>query len=312
MSERIEELVSQLRAILDEIDWLGRKPRPRLRDPASDEEISALEKQWGGPLPPSYEAFLRLANGMEGADQYDWAVAGASEPRSGESFEDVKAGHEYAFKQKDPKHPVVMDLRQTHVVGSDFDYQVVYFDPGTMNEEEPLLRRVSLEVPYDHYPLFESFEVFLTFIVSGYQDLLSFQNEPMDEGAAGFSKDDEKLLMELAALLDTGEPEPEPEPVKLSPEMQLAADLCSRALQKLLDRDLVELIEAPSIRENLEDYMLRKLLRSTSPEATMEAWIHALSKAREVEELWGTDEELKAAMAEAFEEISEQQQSEGE
>jgi len=50
--------------------------------------------------------------------------------------------------------------------------------------------------------------------------------------------------------------------------------------------------------------MLRKLLRSKSPEETMEAWIGALSKAREVEELYGTDEELKAAMTEAFVEIS--------
>lgn len=307
MSEHIADLVAQLKAVLDEIDWLGRKPRPALRDPATDDEIAALTKAWGRPLPPSYEAFLRLANGMEGHEQYDWAVAGATEPRRGDSFEDVKSGHIYAFKQQDANHPVVQDLAKSFVAGSDFDYQMVYWDPQTLSDDEPKLRRVGLESGYDQYPLYENFEQFLEFILDGYEDLLSFQNQPMDEAGGGYSKEDEALLMEIAALLDTRAPEPEPEPVKLSPEMQLAADLCALALDKLLERDLVELVEAPSIRENLEDYMLRKLLRSKSPEETIEAWIHALSKAREVEELYGTDDELGAAMIAAFEEISEQQ-----
>lgn len=306
MSDQIEDLVAQLRAVLDEIDWLGRKPRPALRDPATDDEIAALTKEWGRPLPPSYAAFLRLCNGMEGADQYDWAVAGATEPKRGESFEDVRAGHVYAFKQRDANHPVVKDLARTFIAGSDFDFQVVYWDPQTMGDDEPKLRRVGLEAGYDQYPMYSSFEEFLEFIVDGYEDLLSFQNQPMDDGGAGggYTKEDEALLMEIAALLDRREPEPEPEPVKLSPEMQLAADLCALALDKLIERELVELVEAPSIRENLEDYMLRKLLRSKSPEETVEAWIEALSKAREVEELYGTDDELKSAMIEAFEEIS--------
>ncbi len=304
MSDQIEDLVAQLRAVLDEIDWLGRKPRPSLRAPATDEEIAALAAKWGRELPPSYEAFLRLCNGMDGADQYDWAVAGATEPRRGESFADVKAGHEFAFKQRDPKHPVVKDLAKTFITGSDFDFQVVYWDPATMSYAEPKLRRVGLESGYDQYPMYNSFEEFLTFVVEGYEDLLSFQNEPMEErGSGGYSKEDEALLMEIASLLDRRE-EAEAEPVKMSPEMQLASELCALALDKLIDRELLEIVEAPQIRENLEDYMLRKLLRSTSPEQTIEAWIEALSKAREVEELYGTDDELKAAMFEAFEEIS--------
>ena len=308
MSENIAELVAQLKDVLSEIDWLGRKPRPALRDPATDDEIAALTKEWGRPLPPSYEAFLRLGNGMDGADQYDWAIAGTTEPRRGESFSDVKAGHLFAFKQRDANHPVVKDLAKTFIAGSDFDFQVVYWDPATMSADEPQLRRVGLEAKYDQYPMYEDFEEFLGFIVDGYEDLLAFQNQPMDDAAGGgYTREDEALLMEIAALLDSREPEPAAEPVKLSPEMQLAASLCSLALDKLIERELVELIEAPQIRENLEDYMLRKLLRSTSPEATVEAWIHALSKAREVEELYGTDEELKTAMLEAFEEISAQQ-----
>jgi hypothetical protein len=304
----MEELVARLHVVLGEIDWLGRKPRPSLREPATDEEIAALEKKWGRPLPPTYENFLRLANGMEGAEQYDWAIAGATPPSSGDSFEDVKSGHVFAFKQKDPNHPVVQDLKQSYVAGADFDYQVVYFDPGTINKEEPHLRRVGLDVPYEQYPLFEDFAAFVAFVLSIYEDLLEFQNEPMGGGGAGggdgFTQEDEKLLMELASLLEPKEPEPEPEP-ELSPEMQKAARLCHIALQKLLDADLVELVDAPKIRENLEDYMLRKLMRSKSPDETMDAWIYALSKAREVEELWGTDDELKTQMTKAFEQIAE-------
>ena len=307
MSEHIEALVEQLRETLDEIDWLGRKPRPILRDPATDEEIAALTKAWGRPLPPSYETFLRLCNGMDGADQYDWAIAGATEPKSGESFSDVKAGHIFAFKQQDPNHAVVKDLKKTFIAGSDFDFQVVYWDPATLSEDEPKLRRVGQDAAYERYPLYNSFEEFLSFVVDGYDDLLAFQNEPMDDGKGGYSKEDEALLMELAALLDNHAPEREPEPAKLSPEMQLAADLCELALDKLIDRGLVELVEAPSIREGLEDYMLRKLLRSKSPQETIDAWIDALSKAREVEELYGTDDELGAAMLAAFEEISTRQ-----
>lgn len=307
MSEgRIEELVSRLAATMDEIDWLGRKPEPRLRPPATDEEIAALEKKWGRSLPPSYLAFLRLANGMEGADQYDWAVAGATPPRSGETFDDVKAGHIFAFKQKNPNHPVVTDLETSFVAGSNFDYEVVYFDPETFDQPEPRLRRVGLDVSYEHYPQFEDFAEFLEFVCEIYDEMLDFQNDPVpDEDFAGgaISRDDEAFLMELASLLD-GRAEPEPEKPKLSPEMELASRLCALALQKLIDRELIELVEAPQIRENLEDYMLRKLLRSKNPEETIDSWIGALSKAREVEELYGTDDELGAAMLEAFEEIA--------
>ena len=309
MSDQIEDLVAQLRAVLDEIDWLGRKVPPALRDRATDAEIAALTKTWGRPLPPSYLAFLQLCNGMDGADQYDWAVAGATEPKRGESFADVRAGHLFAFKQRDPNHPVVKDLAKSFIVGSDFDYQVVYWDPATMKDDEPKLRRVGLEDRYDQYPLYRSFEEFLEFVVDGYEDLLSIQNQPLDSPGrdGGYSKEDEALLMEIAALLERREPERPAEPVKLSPEMQLASDLCALALDKLIDRELLELVEAPQIRENLEDYLLRKLLRSKSPDETVKAWIDALSKAREVEELYGTDEELRAAMFEAFEEISARQ-----
>lgn len=309
MSDAIEDLVARLRATLDEIDWLGRKPHPVLRKPATDDEIAALARKWGRDLPPSFEAFLRLANGMEGADQYDWAIAGATEPRKGESFEDVRAGHLYAFKQQDAGHPVIKDLHASTIAGSDFDYQVVYWDPKTLADPEPRLRRVGLDAGYDEYPLYANFAEFLEFVVEGYEELLDFQNEPMDDGrgaggGGGYSKQDEALLMEIAALLDRKAPEPAAAPAKLSPEMQLAADLCELALEKLLERELIELVEGGNVEESLEDYMLRKLLKSKSPEDTIEAWIDALSKAREVEELYGTDEELKAAMLEAFEEIS--------
>jgi hypothetical protein len=125
-------------------------------------------------------------------------------------------------------------------------------------------------------------------------------------GDAGDAGDDDDLGGGMEALLGAmfaPEPEPEPEP-ELSPEMQRAANLCHLVVQKLLDAELLELIMAPSMRENLEDYMLRKLMRSKGPRDAMESWIYALGKAREVEELYGTDDELMALMSEAFEEIS--------
>ena len=315
---------------------MGRKVHPKLRKPASAEEIATFEAKTGHELPLSYKEFLGIANGMEGADQYDWAIAGVTPVSSGESFDDVKSGHLYVYRDKDPDHPVIADLEESWVVGSDFDYQVVYWDPDTIDDPEPKIRRVGLDTEYDHYPLFENFTQFLAFIVEIYDDLLSFQNEPLEEGLA----EEENLLRELAALLEqAGGPSsgggsggatggggvaaedegagagagalaaalagpPEPEPPPMDPEMQLAHKLCHLALQKLIDADLVELVQAPGCRENLEDYMLRKLLRSKSPEETAESWIYALSKAREVEELYGTDEELTSVMAEAFEEVA--------
>lgn len=41
-------------------------PRPKLRKPATKEQIAALEKAWKRPLPPSYRAFLEVTNGLAG------------------------------------------------------------------------------------------------------------------------------------------------------------------------------------------------------------------------------------------------------
>jgi hypothetical protein len=38
---------------------------PKVRDPASEDDIAKLEKLWGRKLPPSYRRFLETTNGLE-------------------------------------------------------------------------------------------------------------------------------------------------------------------------------------------------------------------------------------------------------
>lgn len=307
MSEIIH-LVARLKVAIDAIDWLGRDVYPKLRGPASADELKAFEARLGRKIPPSYREFLRMHNGMDGLEQYDWGIAGISEVDRGETFEDVLSGHQYVYKAKDARHPALADLKSAHVVGSDFDYQIAYFAPETMEELEPAIRRLSTDQEYDELPLFENFEQFLEFVVSIYEDLVDLQGGSFDDmGEVGGG--DEDLLKELANLLKSErQPEPEPEPAKpapkLSPEMELASKLCRRVLELLVKAELIEVVEGPGMIDSLEDLMLRKLLRSKSQPETVKNWIDALSKAREVEELYGTDEELAKLMNKAFDEVS--------
>lgn len=310
----IPELVARLNDALDLIDWMGRKTYPRLRPPASEQDISAFERGLGWSLPTAYREFLLLHNGMEGLEQYDWGVRGVTPVEKGDTFDEVKSGHLYVYSDKDPNHPAARDLESnTLVVGSDFDYQIVYFVPETLTDEEPSLRRLSMDQDYDHYQLFDSFKHFLAFVVEGYEDLVALQEESM-EGFDDLSRlgEEEQLLKELASLLADAPPpadEPEPEPKQeLSPEMQRASNLCRLMMNKLIDADLMELVEGPGMFDALEDHILKKLMRSNSQEQTVEKWIRALSKAREVEELYGTDEELAGLMNEAFDEIARESQ----
>lgn len=310
----IPELVARLNDALDLIDWMGRKTYPKLRPPASEADIAAFERGLGWSLPTDYREFLLLHNGMEGLEQYDWGVRGVTPVSTGDTFAEVRSGHLYVYTDKDPNHPAAQDLKsKTLVVGSDFDYQIVYFVPESLTDEKPSLRRVSMDQSYDHYDLFTGFRHFLAFVVEGYEDLVALQEESM-EGFDEMSRlgEEEQLLKELASLLadapaPAADPEPEPEQ-ELSPEMKRASRLCRIMMQKLIDADLMELFEGPGMFDALEDLMLKKLMRSNSQEQTVEKWIRALSKAREVEELYGTDEELAGLMNEAFEEIARESQ----
>ncbi len=307
-ADLIPELVARLHASLAVIDFEDRPVPLELRSPATPEQIDALAKDWGRELPPSLKAFLELANGMQHAEPGDWAIAGATPPTQLDSFEDVRDGVAFALKQKDAKHPMAKLLTGARVAGADFDREVVFFEAERMKMPEPPLRRASYGDEGDEGEPFADFTAFLTYIVEQYEEMAeAFEDESLLLGGGDddLSAQDEELLRTIASLLgERAAPEPEPEPEeRISPEMQRAANLCTRALQKLLDDELIELIDGPVIRQELESYMLSKLIRSTSPESAMEAWIHALSKAREVEELYGTDDELKAKMAEAFEEI---------
>lgn len=313
MSE-ISHLAARLKAALDAIDWLGRPVYPRLRGPASREQLEAFEQKIGRKIPASYREFLRLHDGMDGLEQYDWGISGTQPTKDGESFEDVRSGHQFVYKQQSTKHPALKDLKDAVLVGSDFDFQVVYFDKGTWDEDEPKLRRLSSDQPYDANPLFENFEEFLGFVVSIYEDLVEMQNEPfdlgMDDEPAGSARQD-NLLKELAAILKSDSSsrsrseraEPEEAAPKLTPEMEMASRLCRRALEMLVEEELVEVVEGPGVLEALEDLMLKKLLKSSNRQQTISRWIESLSRAREVEELYGTDEQLAAVMDRAFEEV---------
>lgn len=317
----IPELVARLNDALDAIDWMGRKSFPTLRPPASESDIAAYEQDVGWSLPKTYREFLLLHNGMDGLEQYDWGIRGVTPVKRGDSFDDVQSGHLYVYKEKGADHPAAKDLQsRTVVVGSDFDYQIVYFAPDAIGDDEPGLKRLAMDQPYGHYDLFENFKGFLAFVVESYEDLVALQEESME----GFDDLDalaeqEQLLKELASLLsqapesgpggeDDFEDEPEPEP-KLSPEMERASRLCRIMMQKLIDADLLELVDGPGMFDALEDLMLKQLMRSKSPEDTIENWIRWLAKAREVEEIYGTDEQLAELMNEAFEEIAAEDQA---
>lgn len=313
MSE-ISFLAARLKSALEAIDWLGRPVFPTLRGPASREQLEAFEKKIGRKLPATYREFLRIHDGMDGLEQYDWGVAGTQPSKKGESFDDVRSGHQFVYKQQSAKHPALKDLKDAVIVGSDFDFQIVYFDRATWDEDEPQLRRLSSDQPYDEFPLFESFESFLEFVVTIYEDLVDMQNESfdMDEGESMARQDN--LLKELAAILKEDETrrttrtvvaaEPEPPAPKLSPEMELASRLCRRALDMLIDAELIEVIDGPGIMDALEELLLKKLLKSSNQRETISKWIDALSRAREVEELYGTDDQLASVMGKAFEEVT--------
>ncbi len=308
MSEIIH-LVARLKSALDTIDWLGREERPKLRPPASAAELQAFEKQLGRKIPPSYREFLRMHNGMEGMEQYDWGIAGITESEVGESFDDVRAGHLYVYKAQDARHPALKELKDAFILGSDFDAQVTYFAPQSFTELEPAVRRLASDQPFDEFPDFESFEVFLEFVTTIYEDLLDLQTESFSGEEEEESDREDQLLRELANLLRQEDKRAAPveekaPPVKLSPEMELASKLCRRTLELLVQNELIELVEGMGMMDSLEDLMLRKLLRSKSQPETVKNWIDALSKAREVEELYGTDEELAKIMNRAFAEVS--------
>lgn len=308
----ISHLTARLKAALEAIDWLGRPVYPKLRGPASREQLEAFEKKIGRKIPASYREFLRIHDGMDGMEQYDWGISGTQPASEGESFEDVRSGHQFVYKQQSTKHPALKDLKDAVLVGSDFDFQIVYFDKGTWEDDEPQVRRLSSDQPYDEYPLFDDFQSFLEFVVTIYEDLVDMQNESFDVGG-----DDEpmgrqdNLLKELAAILKEDESrrtrvsraEPEEAAPKLTPEMEMASRLCRRALEMLVEAELVEVLDGPGVMEQLEDLMLKKLLKSSNRQQTISRWIESLSRAREVEELYGTDEQLAAVMDRAFEEV---------
>ena len=206
---------------------------------------------------------------------------------------------------------MIVELGKTSVVGSDFDYQVVYFDPdnvGRLDDDasaEVPLRRVGLDTAFDHYPLFESFVDFLEFVVTTYQELLKLQQSTNIESNVEALLRDDSILSDLGLLLAGAEPEPEPAPEQQTPEMKLASRVCRRVLELLVSEELIEFdADVPDVLDAMEDNLLTRLLKSTGPEDAIGRWISFLSRAREVEELYGTDDDLKQVMTQAFEEAS--------
>ncbi len=63
----VKELIDELYAGIAEVARLmfGDESPQRLGPPATSEALAALERRFGGPLPPSYRAFLELHNGWE-------------------------------------------------------------------------------------------------------------------------------------------------------------------------------------------------------------------------------------------------------
>lgn len=320
-NERIEDLTAQLSTTLSEMDWMGRTQRPRLRSAASSSELEKMEAQLGRPVPASYKSFLRMANGMEGADQFDWMIAGCSPPKKGEKFENIKAQVLMMLKGIDPKHPLVIKLERAVIVGTDFDSLAIFFDEDTFKQDEPALLKISLDDPTEVLKGFTNYEAFLEYLVQIYEDTSAFLQQPVDDLIPNIDlgdlaiptrekqEDDNSLLAELDSLLGgfgfDEEEEEEEEEMQISPEMQLASDMCNHVIDQLVAANLIELATGAQNKENLEDYLLKKLLRVTREDQIFDSWIAALAKSQEVEELYGTDDELKKVMNRAWNEIAE-------
>lgn len=340
MSERIEDLTATLSEMLSSMDWMGRTIRPKLRSSASKSELEKMKASLGREIPADYRAFLKLANGMDGGDQFDWMLAGCSPPNKGEQFSKVQDQIVSTLKGADPESKLGLQLEKSVLVGTDFDSFGVFFDVETFDSPEPGLLKVSMDDPDEKHEGFPTFENFLNFVVQFYEETVNFMQMPMDGmedggddldtsaldnlglGDLGLpsrgapkkrSDDDSQLLAELDSLLggfdfSDGAPEEEEEEeeeMQISPEMQMASDMCTYVIDKLVAAELVELIPGPENKENLEDFMLRKLMRVTREDQIMDSWISALSKAKEVEELYGTDEELIRVMRVAWDEFAE-------
>ena len=326
MSDAIKDLTEHLASTIKQIDWMGQKIHPVLKKEAKAEDLKKLEKKLGRPVPESYATFLAVANGIDGADILQWSINGTGDATKGESFRGFQQEVVAALRTYDAEDPIADLLKNGHVVGSDFHNEIIIFDPSVAEGEPPLFR---ISMTGEHQAPFPAFEDLLVHVIAFYEDQLAMFDDSLDfsgdiggavgggdgGGPAGFGSSEAELLKELASLLDggagfDGEPEPEPE-LQISPEMALAARMCEHVIDRLVQADLVELMEGPGSRENLEDYMLRKLMRSTREDQVLDNWIHALGKAREVEELYGTDDELKAVMQAAWNEVAEEQDPEG-
>ncbi len=335
--ERIEDLTAQLSDMLSKMDWMGRTIRPKLRSSASASELEKMKAALGRDIPADYRAFLKLANGMDGGDQFDWMLAGCSPPNKGEQFSKVKDQIVSTLKGADAESELAIQLEKSVLVGTDFDSFGVFFDTTTFDSPEPGLLKVSMDDPDQTHEGFPTFENFLNFVVQFYEETVNFMQMPMDAdveeefdtsaldnlglGDLGLPSrapkkrdaEDSQLLAELDSLLggfdfSDGEPEEEEEEeeeMQVSPEMQMAANMCTYVIDKLIATELVELIPGPENKENLEDFMLRKLIRVTREDQIMDSWISALSKAKEVEELYGTDDELIRVMRLAWDEFAE-------
>ncbi len=337
--ERIEDLTAQLNDMLSSMDWMGRTIRPKLRSSASASELEKMTAVLGREIPADYRAFLKLANGMDGGDQFDWMLAGCSPPNKGEQFSKVKDQIVSTLKGANPESELAIRLEKSVLVGTDFDSFGVFFDIETFDSPEPGLLKISMDDPDQKHEGFPTFENFLSFIGQFYEETVNFMQMPMGDegddeefdtsaldnlglGDLGLpsrsapkkrDEDDSQLLAELDSLLggfdfSDGEPEEEEEEeeMQVSPEMQMASNMCTYVIDKLLGKELIELIPGAENKENLIDFMLRKLMRVTREDQIMEGWISALSKAKEVEELYGTDEELIRVMRQAWDEFAEE------
>lgn len=332
---RIEDLTALFSETLSKMDWMGRTTYPRLRSSASASELEKMTTLLGREIPTDYRAFLKMANGMMGGEQFDWMLAGCSPPNKGELFSKVQEQIVSTLRGSKPESELADQLEKSVVVGTDFDSFCVFFDATTLDADEPALLKISMDDPDEVHPGFENFEAFLKFIVDFYEETVSFMQIPVEEDddmempdmadmglgdlmptrKKAKSEDDSRLLAELDSLLGgfdfseggIEEEEEEEEEMQISPEMQMASDMCTYVIDQLIVTNLVELIPGPENKENLEDFMLRKLLRVTREDQIMESWISALSKAKEVEELYGTDDELIRVMRRAWDEFAEKQ-----
>ncbi|WP_329120469.1 SMI1/KNR4 family protein [Streptomyces sp. NBC_01465] len=141
-TQKIDDWAAFLRTWSDEWHEVHDEPPGRLGfDPATDEEIAALEACTGTPLPPSYRAFLKVSNGWRWAGEFVDLMAGTTQVARyedvGMSFEAFDEwAHEDLGEDPDEDELFAAEMwRRALQLSVESDMNDLMLDPEDINED---------------------------------------------------------------------------------------------------------------------------------------------------------------------------------